>query len=74
MKKLNIVEYMHHGRNVKVRSDLKGRHREFCLCHICRKFKPESSENCKIAQDTFENCKLHGITTPMWECPEFKES
>ena len=65
--------YEHHGVNVVVRSDLKGKHKDFCLCHVCAKFVPNCSENCPIAQATYENCVKHGVTTPMFECPEFQE-
>lgn len=67
-----IVEYEHHGAMVKVREDLKGRHRDFCLCFTenCKKFKPGQPDNCPIAQATFENCVKFNTTTPMWECPE----
>jgi hypothetical protein len=34
----SIVSYEHHGHNVAVRSDLKGKHREHCLCYRCSKF------------------------------------
>jgi len=39
-KSEKIVEYEHHGENVKVREDLKGRHRDHCLCFRCNAFKP----------------------------------
>lgn len=68
-----IVKYEHHGKVVSVRSDLKGRHADFCLCYACRKFVPNSpSDNCPIAQATFANCVKFGIVTPMWECPEYE--
>jgi len=28
-----IEQYVHHGAAVSVRSDLKGEHREYCLCN-----------------------------------------
>ena len=59
---------------VWVRNDLKGRHREHCLCYSCEHFKPEDREaNCRIANLMFSVCVALGITTPVWECPEFKE-
>ena len=70
---MSITWYEHHGSNVAVRDDLKGRHREFCLCHKCDKFKPNTKDNCNIAQATYEHDVKYDITTPMWECPEFKE-
>lgn len=65
------THYPHHGVMVHVRKDLKGRHREHCLCYSCEKFKPNTIENCVIAQDTFENCLRHDLVTPIWECPAF---
>lgn len=66
--------YEHHGEDVAVRSDLKGKHRDYCLCHSCDKFKPGDREaNCDIANLLYRVCVLTGITTPVWECPEFEE-
>lgn len=70
-ERMSYLEYEHHGRQVKVRADLKDRHREHCLCYVCVKFKPKLSTNCPIAQATYEHCVRFGITTPVWECPEF---
>jgi len=68
---MKIAKYEHHGVEVSVRDDLKGRHREFCLCHMCKRFNPGVASNCRIAQATFKNCVEFNTTTPMWECPEF---
>ena len=39
----NFVQYNHHGIDVVVREDLKGTHREHCLCHApCGKFEPSA--------------------------------
>ena len=72
MKNHQFETYEHHGVKVAVRSDLKGKHREHCLCFTCQTFKPNTDENCPIAQAVFENCVKYNITTPMWECPRFK--
>lgn len=61
----------HHGRDVWVRRDLAGKHREHCLCYQCVRFTSETE--CPIAKDVFSICLKHGITTPVWECPEFVE-
>jgi len=66
-----IEKYEHHGTLVSVDSDLKGKHRDHCLCYKCENFKPNSLENCMIAQDVFDNCTAYGIVTPVWECPKF---
>lgn len=68
-----FIKYEHHGNTVSVRSDLKGKHWDNCLCGFCKKLKPGTNENCEIAQAVYENCLKHKIVTPMWECPEFLE-
>ena len=81
----NIVRYVHHGQVVSVREDLKGKHREHCLCYQCANFNydPEritpgefgmtgKGKQCPIAQDTYMNCVKHGLVTPVFECPKFK--
>ena len=67
-----IMEYVHHDAKVKVRRELKGKHRDYCLCHICGSFDPDDrDENCCIANAIFENCKKFNVVTPVWECPNF---
>ena len=69
---MSIIKYKHHGVNVSVREDLKGKHREHCLCWICEKFNPnDRNSNCQIANLLFEFDKLHHVTTPVWECKKF---
>jgi hypothetical protein len=66
------VRYNHHGCQVWVRKDLKGRHREHCLCFSCALFCPEDrNRNCPVANKLFEACVVHNVVTPVWECPEF---
>lgn len=70
-----IISYQHHGNIVKVREDLKGKHRDYCLCHQnCAKFKPGQPDHCRIAADTFNNCVKNKLTTPVWECPEYEQN
>lgn len=59
---------------VWVRADLKGTHREHCLCWACAKLKPCEPDNCPKAQELYEYCVKHGMTTPVFECPDFEES
>ena len=70
---LSYERYEHHGKDVAVRSDLKGKHREFCLCFVCDKFKltGDRRDNCGIANLLYGFDRLHSVTTPMWECPIF---
>lgn len=76
----NVFErYEHHGKLVWVRADKKGQHRKYCLCWQCQNFIPNSDgmgifwENCPIAQELYELCVKHGLTTPVFECPRFCE-
>jgi len=70
MEKGKIVQYRHHGVLVKVDSNLKGTHREYCLCFRgCHRFHPEDREkNCPIANLLFEVDRAFGIVTPVFEC------
>ena len=70
---MNKVEkYEHHGEEVSVFSELKGQHREHCLCMVCKKLKIGDAENnCPIAQAVFENYVKFNLCTPMFECPKF---
>jgi hypothetical protein len=68
-----FTRYEHHGATVWVRDDLRGEHRDHCLCFDCKRFHPGSAGNCKVAQATYENCIKHGIVTPVWECPTFRQ-
>lgn len=66
--------YNHHDTNVWVRSDLKGLHRKYCLCHSCKKLNMiDRNKNCPIAKDLFNNCVKHNVVTPVFECPNFEE-
>ena len=69
-----IIKYIHHGVEVAVEKDSKGKHRKYCLCWKCAFFNPENREvNCPIANTLFGiNVKYH-ITTPVWECGKFVE-
>ena len=68
-----IVQYEHHGRTMSVREDLKGQHRDHCLCYACAKFIPHDREaNCPIASALYAFDVLAGITTPVWECEVFE--
>lgn len=68
----NFIQYTHFQEPVWVREDLKGKHREFCLCYSCSKFKPEDREkNCPIANMVFSLCVVQDLVLPVWECPCF---
>lgn len=66
-------KYNHHGTDVTVKSDLKGLHREHCICwQGCKKFNPDGprEKNCPIANEIFNNCVKFNVVTPVWECPK----
>lgn len=62
-----------HGEEVWVRKDLKGKHRDHCLCFSCQKFFPDAPFNCFIAEHVFTACKRFNLVLPVWECPRFEE-
>jgi hypothetical protein len=66
-------KYEHHKKEVWVKKELKGTHRECCLCFDCENFHPFEITNCHIAQANFELCKKFNTVQPVFECPEFKE-
>ncbi len=68
-----IVMYVHHGEEVYVRENLIGKHREYCLCYRCRRFKPGADDNCTKAQQLYQFNVENGMVTPVWECPTFAE-
>lgn len=68
-----FMNYEHHGRMVCVRSELKGKHRDHCLCFSCQRFKPDTKENCRIAKEVYALCVREDLVLPVWECPLFEE-
>jgi len=69
---MKIIKYKHHGNEVFVREDLKGRHREHCLCCVCQKFFPDDvDKNCIIAREVFSICLKLSLVLPVWECQYF---
>ena len=72
--KSDYIQYTHHGRRVWVHKDLKGKHREHCLCSNCAEFNPGMPEtNCPNANLNYAMDILTGMTTPVYECPDFSE-
>ncbi len=70
---MTIEKYDHHGREVSVVSEMKGRHREVCLCFACERFKPGEVDNCHAAQSLYELCVAGPITVaPVLECAEYQ--
>jgi len=64
--------YRHHDGNVWVRTDLKGLHRDHCLCYECQRFHPKNRErNCRIANVLYALNVAWNMVTPVWECSEF---
>lgn len=67
-------QYEHHDTKVWVKPELKGKHREHCLCFDCKYFHPGKDWNCKIAKAIYANCVEFNVVTPVWECPSFRPS
>jgi hypothetical protein len=72
---MTVSQYTHHGVEVFVIDEMKGKHRDICLCFQgCGNFIPDNTEkNCPVAQAVFETCVMHHIVTPVLECPQFYE-
>ena len=67
-------KYIHHGNEVWVRTDLKGKHRECCLCFSCSKLNiNDRAKNCPVANALYDNCVKFCVVTPVLECPAFDE-
>ena len=67
-------DHFGNGKEEWVRSDLKGKHREHCLCWSCHLFNSEDRDkNCKIARANYAHCVEFNLVLPVWECPEFVE-
>lgn len=69
---MSFEQYEHHGEVVWVGSELKGKHRDHCLCFSCEKFLPGDENNCPKAQKLFNLCVEENMVTPVYECPEFE--
>lgn len=69
---MKFKKYTHHGKEVWVRKDLQGKHREYCLCFKCKKFKIDNLVlSCYTANLLFKICCDHNIVAAVWECPKF---
>ena len=64
---MGYEHYLHHGWNVTVRSDLKGKHREHSLCSACARVT-----TCSRANLLYAVCIQTGMVTPVYECPKFE--
>jgi len=78
-KKFTLTNYIHKfgvgkSSNNWVRADLKGAHRSMCLCFMdCACFKPNTPDNCEIAQANYENCFKFNTVQPVFECPKYEK-
>ena len=69
------IKYNHHGADVWVRRDLMNTHRAHCLCFSCKKLNTvDRKKNCPIANELYDLCVKHNLTTPVFECAVFEES
>ena len=71
-KKQKVYQkYKHHDAEVWVNPNLRGKHRQHCLCWDCKNFHPNTNDNCSIANKLFQICVDHDLVTPVYECPKF---
>jgi hypothetical protein len=57
-----------------VRSDLKGKQKEFCMCWDCKKFNPEAEDKgCSIIKTVLSLASEKNIVLPVWECGQFEQ-
>lgn len=68
-----LEQYEHHGKKVWAFKELRGKHRQHCLCYLCEHFKPGTDNNCPIANLNFAVCIAHNVTLPVYECAKFTE-
>jgi hypothetical protein len=67
-----IIKYNHHGTEVFVDEELKGKHRDNCLCFKCGRFNPGMPEtNCPKANLLYAVCIAESMTTPVYECADY---
>lgn len=68
-----IEKYNHHKKEVSVVAEFKGKHRDLNVCQQgCSLFRPGESNNCAIAEMSFQLSKQVGIVTVM-ECKDFTQ-
>lgn len=67
-----VTFYVHHDCLNAVATELKGKHREHCLCYQCGLFKPDDrAKNCTLANLVYAICEETGMVLPVWECPSY---
>ena len=60
------VRYSYKGEEVFVRSDMKGREKEFSLCTDCKHVK----DDCDEQSDATLGCEME-LVVIVWACPDF---
>ena len=66
-------KYERSGKTAWVRSDLKGRQKQFCMCWDCRRFSPESEDKgCPVIRQVLKVAADSNIVLPVWECELFE--
>ncbi|HOH62248.1 MAG TPA: hypothetical protein PK698_07260 [Bacilli bacterium] len=70
---MKIIKVQKFGKELNAQEHLLGKHREHCLCWLgCKYFKPNTPENCEVAQKLFQFDIDNGVTTPVWECIKYE--
>ena len=70
---MKVIKVQKFGKELNVQEHLLGKHREHCLCWSgCKHFKPNTPENCEVAQKLLQFDIDNGVTTPVWECIKYE--
>lgn len=66
-------KYIHHGKEVTAIDSVFQKHKVICLCwNECKYFKPNSPDNCEIAQANYELDVKFNLITPVIECAKYE--
>ena len=67
-------KYERNGKTAWVRSDLKGKQKEYCMCWDCKKFNPTTDDKgCSIIKNVLSLANNSNIVLPVWECGIFEK-
>lgn len=65
-------QYYHHKIRVWVRKGQRGDHNEHSLCPDCKRFKPDTTDNCHIESTVHTLARLNHQAIVIWECPQYE--
>jgi len=68
---MDIEYFKLNGLQVAANADMRGKHRDQSLCHLCDRFRPMTSQNCGIAENLYRQYTTYGVVAPVIECGNF---